>query len=236
MALYVGTSGWIYKHWAKTFYPEGVSSRKQLPFYAGIFNSVELNASFYRLPTPTAASIAIFFERIAPIGDRIGPVLWQLPPHLGKDLPRLTRFLDALPHHLRHAVEFREPSWYSEDVFDALRERNVAHVSVSSGIMPARLDVTTDFVYLRFHGLKNGARHNYRRPELMPWTLHARRALADGRTVYAYFNNDLNAHAPRNAVTFRELVMEATRAPTRACDRSRQRYRARRRATPASRA
>ncbi len=177
MGLFVGTSGWIYKHWAAAFYPTGIGRTRQLSYYAGRFNTVELNASFYRLPTLKAAqgwhdavpgdflfavkgsrfithmkklnvtpeSIAIFFERIAPLGDRCGPLLWQLPPHFRKDLARLTRFLDALPPGFRHAVEFREASWYDDDVFGALRERNVAHVAVSSGIMPDRFEVTADF-------------------------------------------------------------------------------------------
>jgi uncharacterized protein YecE (DUF72 family) len=237
--LFIGTSGWIYKHWANSFYPRGIGQQRHLPYYAERFNSVELNATFYRLPTLSAAqrwhdavprgfvfavkgsrfithmkkldvapeSIAIFFERIAPLGDRCGPLLWQLPPHLGRDLPRLERFLASLPRKFRHAFEFRHPSWYEDDaVFALLRAHRAAHVSVSSLAMPARFDVTADFAYLRFHGLAGGVAHDYTRAELRPWVEHARACRARGMDVFAFFNNDMETRAPANAEMMREML------------------------------
>jgi uncharacterized protein YecE (DUF72 family) len=147
-----------------------------------------------------------FFRRIAPMRERIGVVLWQLPPSLKKDAPRLEQFLARLPRSFRHAVEFRDPSWLDEDIFGILRRYGDALVSISSWQMPMNLTVTADFVYLRFHGLAGGARHDYSRAELEPWAKHICQCAHAGKTVYAYFNNDLNARAPGNAKLLRQMV------------------------------
>src|SRR5204863_6703366 len=122
---FVGTSGWIYKGWAETFYPPEVKSTHHLEFYTGKFNTVEINATFYRLPLPTTvkawhrrspenfvfavkgsrfitqmkklnverASIKIYFERVKYLKEKLGPILWQLPPNFGFNAERLDRFL-----------------------------------------------------------------------------------------------------------------------------------------------
>ena len=236
--LYIGTSGWVYKGWAGAFYPKGMKPAEQLPYYASHFPTVEINATFYRLPGENMVrgwhdkapegfiyavkgsrfitqmkklkvereSIQIFFDRIAPLAEHLGPILWQLPPMLGKDIPRLENFLEMLPRDYRYAVEFRHPSWMEEEVFDVLRAHDCAHVSVSSLRMPMNLTITSDFVYIRFHGLEQGAAHDYTREELEPWAEHCRAALEDGKTVYVYFNNDWNCRAPENAKTMWEMV------------------------------
>ena len=238
--LFIGTSGWVYKGWAGAFYPKGMRPAEQLPYYARHFPTVEINATFYRLPPETMVrgwcdkapegfiyavkgsrfitqmkklkvereSIQIFFERVAPLSGHLGPILWQLPPMLQKDIPRLENFLNLLPDEFRYAVEFRHPSWVHEDVFELLRDHQCAHVSVSSLRMPMDFTVTTDFVYLRFHGLEQGAAHDYTREELEPWADHCRRAIDEGKTVYAYFNNDWNCRAPENA----KVMIEMTQA------------------------
>jgi len=236
--LFTGTSGWVYKGWAGSFYPEGLSPRKHLEFYATQFNTVEINATFYRLPIETGVhawhdtapdgflyavkgsrfitqmkklnvepkSIAIFFERIAPLKEHLGPILWQLPPMLRKDAPRLDRFLSRLPRKHRYAVEFRHPSWLDEEIFGILQAHRVAFVPVSSLVMPLNLRVTTDFIYIRFHGLEGGAAHDYTAQELKPWAEHCRKCVRNGLDVFGYFNNDLNSRAPENARQFREMI------------------------------
>src|SRR5436309_15172310 len=136
--LLVGTSEWVYKGWAGSFYPEGLSARKHLEYYTRQFNTVEINATFYRLPVETGVqgwhdtapdnfiyavkgsrfitqmkklnvepkSIAIFFERVGPLKEHLGPILWQLPPMLRKNAQRLNKFLRQLPRRHRYAVEF----------------------------------------------------------------------------------------------------------------------------------
>jgi uncharacterized protein YecE (DUF72 family) len=86
-------------------------------------------------------------------------------------------------------------------------------VNLSSLRMPMNLTVTTDFVYIRFHGLKDGARHDYTRAELEPWAKFIRRQVRAGKNVYAYFNNDLNVHAPDNAKMLMEMVGKTALKP-----------------------
>jgi uncharacterized protein YecE (DUF72 family) len=244
--LFVGTSGWVYKGWAGAFYPEGLPPRKHLEFYTTRFNTVEINATFYRLPLETGVrnwhdtaparflyavkgsrfitqmkklnvepkSIRIFFKRIRPLKEHLGPILWQLPPTLHKDAERLDKFLRQLPQQHRYAVEFRHPSWLEEDIFKILEKRNAALVPVSSMVMPMNLRVTTDFIYIRFHGLEGGASHNYTAVELKPWAEHCKKCLHHGLDVFAYFNNDLNSRAPENARQFIAMVRgKAVRSP-----------------------
>jgi len=242
-ALFVGTSGWVYKGWAGTFYPEEIPAREHLAFYASQFNTVEINASFYRLPSEAMVrgwhnraprgfiyavkgsrfithmkklnvvrkSIDIFFERAALLKEHLGPILWQLPPNLHYDPPRLEGFLAMLPRKYRYTVEFRHPSWVREETFDVLRRHNAAHVHLSSMAMPLNLTTTADFIYIRFHGLEGGFAHDYTRNELKPWADHCREALRNGLNVYAYFNNDANTRAPGNAKMLRAMIESATR-------------------------
>jgi uncharacterized protein YecE (DUF72 family) len=238
-AVFVGTSGWIYKGWAGTFYPPGIKSPGHLEFYATKFNTVEINATFYRLPLPGMVkgwrersprdfvfavkgsrfithmkklnvdkpSIRKFFERAKLLKKKCGPILWQLPPNFGFNSERLGSFLKAVPKRYEHAVEFRHPSWYEHpETFDLLRKYGAAHVSVSSLRMPMNLNVTADFVYIRFHGLEHGAAHDYTRNELQPWADHCRRCVDNGIAIFAYFNNDWNTRAPGNAELFREMI------------------------------
>jgi uncharacterized protein YecE (DUF72 family) len=237
--VFVGTSGWIYKEWAGTFYPPDLKKTGELEFYATHFNTVEINATFYRLPfenmvkgwyrrSPEDFIFAVkgsryithlkkldvdkppvkkFFDSIKPLKEKCGPILWQLPPNFGFNGDRLNTFLKIVPKRFRHAVEFRHPSWYEHaETFELLHKHDVAHVSVSSLRMPMNFNVTSDFSYIRFHGLEHGAAHDYTREELRPWADHCRRCLDNGIRVFAYFNNDLNTRAPGNAEMFREMT------------------------------
>ncbi|HEX6473837.1 MAG TPA: DUF72 domain-containing protein, partial [Candidatus Limnocylindria bacterium] len=140
----IGCSGWQYRHWRGRFYPRGVPTDRWLEHYAAIFDTVELNNSFYRLPqadtfaawarrTPDGFLFAVkasrylthlkrlrdprepldrLWSRAERLGDRLGPMLYQLPPRWHRDLDRLERFSAALPSRRRQAIEFRDPSWY----------------------------------------------------------------------------------------------------------------------------
>lgn len=152
--------------------------------------------------------VSRFLARIRGLGDRLGVILWQLPPSMQRDDKRLERFLKGLPNAFAYAVEFRHPSWYAPAVCDILRESKVAMVDVSSMRMPCHHEVTSDFVYLRFHGLAGGFAHDYTADELAPWAEHAAACLRKGHRVYAYFNNDADARAPANAERFESMVLE----------------------------
>jgi uncharacterized protein YecE (DUF72 family) len=147
-----------------------------------------------------------YFERIKPLRRKIGAVLWQLPPVLRIDPARLKNFLKLLPSGYRYAVEFRHPSWLEPEIYKLLGNHDIALASVSSMAMPMVLECTSDFLYIRFHGLEGGFAHDYTREELEPWAAHVRAAARDGKTAYVYFNNDANVRAPANAKMFIEMA------------------------------
>ena len=158
MRVYAGTSGFSYKEWRRSFYPEGLPASGMLAYYATRLPAVEINNTFYRMPTPemlagwaeqvpsefrfvlkaarrithqqklvnVGDSVAYLFTIAAILGGRLGPVLFQLPPFLRKDTARLRDFLAVLPEGCRAALEFRNPSWFADDVYEALRERDAA--------------------------------------------------------------------------------------------------------------
>lgn len=238
--VYIGTSGWSYKSWEKTFYPEDVSVANHFHFYATQFPTVEINLTFYRLPSlqmvkgwrdkaPEEFVYAVkgsrfithmkklrnveeglekYFDRLAPMKAKVAVVLWQLPPMLKIDLERLETFLKLLPRSYCHAVEFRHHSWINSKTFALLRRFDIAHASVSSLGMPMDMTVTSDIVHIRFHGLENGAAHDYTRAELQPWARHIRYQAEQGKRVFAYFNNDVNVRAPENAKLLMKMVGE----------------------------
>jgi uncharacterized protein YecE (DUF72 family) len=149
-----------------------------------------------------------YFHRIGPMKSKVGVVLWQLPPMLTLDLDRLEGFLKILPKSYCYAVEFWHRSWMVPQTFAVLRKYNVGHASVSSLAMPMDRTITSDIVYIRFHGLKNGAAHDYTRAELQPWARHIREQAGRGKRVFVYFNNDVNVRAPGNAKLLMEMVGE----------------------------
>jgi uncharacterized protein YecE (DUF72 family) len=239
--IWIGTSGWVYKEWAGNFYPKGWPKKDEFAFYVRHFPTVEINATFYRLPSlkmvrgwhdrspdgfrfavkgsrylthirrlqDTGPGLRKYFSRIKPLGERTGPILWQLPPNFPKNdenLARLTRFLARLPKRYRHAIEFRHPSWMDERTLALLRQHQAANVWISSLKMPVDHAVTADFVYLRFHGLQGGAYHDYTDDELRPWAEQLAKAARKGLPAYVYFNNDLNTRAPLNAHALMRLV------------------------------
>jgi uncharacterized protein YecE (DUF72 family) len=236
--IYIGTSGWRYKGWANSFYPKGCPAKRHLEFYATQFPTVEINASFYRLPEETtliawretapphfvyavkgsravthfkrlkakAKSLPILLDRCRLLGERLGPMLWQLPPNFTKNIERLTQFAKSLPRRYAYAIEFRHPSWLDSEVEGVLRRYRIANVAVSSQAMPMHFHPTADFVYVRFHGLKGGSAHDYTDRELEPWAEHLRRCARHGLKGFVYFNNDVNTRAPGNARRLMEML------------------------------
>jgi uncharacterized protein YecE (DUF72 family) len=240
--LRIGTSGWSYKHWRNTFY-EGVPVSRWLECYAEVFDCVELNASFYRLPkrstfvdwadrTPGQFKFAVkgsrfithlkrltdphehverFFEAATGLGEKLGPVLWQLPPSFSRNDVVLEQFLGVLPGSVQHTIEFRHSTWLVERVFDLLRQHNVALCIPDHPRMPKSLSLTTSWTYARFHyGPTSDG--NYPDDALRDWADWIRDRLAADQTVWAFFNNDWNTFAPANALTLRnELSVAAVR-------------------------
>jgi uncharacterized protein YecE (DUF72 family) len=151
------------------------------------------------------------FGMIADIlGDRIGCFLFQLPPSYRYAKTRLNDIVSQLDPARRNVVEFRHVSWWNEEVYSAFRKAGIIFCSCSGPRLPDELVRTADEVYVRLHGPKRWYRHDYSKEELAIW---ANRIKASGATrAWVYFNNDNDAHAPRNATTLRRMLARSLRA------------------------
>jgi uncharacterized protein YecE (DUF72 family) len=236
----IGCSGWNYLHWRERVYPKGMPPRRWLEHYAALFDTVEINNTFYRLPRIEAVrgwveqsppgflfavkmsryithvrrlggletGIPLFYERIAPLAasPKLGPVLWQLPPTFKRNDERLAAALAALPAG-RHAFEFRHPTWYSAEVYELLRDRDVALVIPDSPKYPFReLELTAGWTFVRFHHGTRGRNGNYSETEIAEWAERIDGWREGGIDVYAYYNNDWEGYAVRNGLRLRELL------------------------------
>jgi uncharacterized protein YecE (DUF72 family) len=152
-------------------------------------------------------AIERFYEPLEALvrARKLGPVVWQLPPNFQRDDARLEATLALLPAG-RHCFEFRHPSWFADPVIERLRERGVALVIGDHPERPfQRLDLTADFTLVRFHWGARGRRGNYSRAEIADWAQRLR-DLARDVDVFAYFNNDWEAFAIRNARLLKRLL------------------------------
>jgi len=230
---YIGTSGWVYPHWRDVFYTPKLPQSKWLEFYTGHFPTVELNNSFYRLPSEQAFSkwrdtspdgflyavkvsrfithikrlkdaeepIETFLSRARHLNEKLGPLLYQLPPNMHRNDERLDGFLSILPRELCHVVEFRHESWLDEEVFEILRRHNVGFCVFDMPDLPCPLMATTDFAYIRFHGSSGLYSSCYSDEELKDWARRISGLGKDLEAVYIYFNNDAEGFATKNAQT-----------------------------------
>jgi len=138
------------------------------------------------------------------LGDRFGCFLFQLPPSFTFTPARLKAIVSQLEPHRKNVVELRHKSWWNEQVYAAFREHGIIFCSCSGPRLPDELVKTADDVYIRFHGTKQWYRHDYSRDELKVW---AERIKASGaKNVWAYFNNDREGNAIRNAKGLSRLL------------------------------
>ena len=143
------------------------------------------------------------FSRAFELRGKLGPVLYQLPRQMRKNIERLAGFLAVLPPRVKHAIEFRDPSWYDEDVMRLLRKHHVALcVHDMAGSAAPRL-VTARFAYVRFHGATGRYDGGYPQAALEEW---AEWLAASGYPAFVYFNNDVGGHAPRDAAKLIALL------------------------------
>jgi uncharacterized protein YecE (DUF72 family) len=147
------------------------------------------------------------FSRARHLGRALGPVLFQLPPRWPADLGRFAAFLRALPRNHRHAVEFRDRSWYTDDVFELLEQHRVALCLHDMEGSASGQRAIGDFVYVRFHGTAKYA-GSYPDRALYRWADWLAERIAHGCTVFAYFNNDAGGHAPHDAVRLRRALAD----------------------------
>jgi len=153
-----------------------------------------------------AESVRFIFERMAPLAEKSGPVLFQLPPSLKIDRERLARFLGVLPKGHAHVVEFRNESWYEPEILDVLRDHGVGFCISDHEDAPSPWEVTADHVYIRGHGPKGDYKDHYDDAALDRWARDIRRWRKAGKAVYVYFDNDQKAAAPADAKRLAERL------------------------------
>ena len=229
--ILAGTSGFSYKEWKGSFYPEDLPANKMLGYYAGRFGTVEINNTFYRLPDRTllarwseevpqdfvfvlkasrrtthqqrlegsAETLRYFFESASVLGARLGPVLVQLPPFLKKDATRLREFLSLVPAGRRVAVEFRNATWFDDEVYETLRSHGAALCVADSeehGADP--LVATAPWGYLRLR------RQDYTEEGLARWAGRIREQA--WQEVCVFFKHEDAGRGPELAARFLELA------------------------------
>jgi len=148
--------------------------------------------------------VALFFSRARKLGHRLGPVLYQLPPHWPRNLERLETFLRTLPKNRLHAIEFRDTTWYVDDTFDLLTRYHAALCLHDMAGSPTGRHLVGPFVYVRLHGPQRYS-GRYSAQTLEAWAEWCAGRQREGMAVFVYFNNDAHGHAPRDALRLREL-------------------------------
>jgi len=153
-------------------------------------------------------AVALERGRAAGLGTQLAAVLWQLPLNLPRDVAKLEGFARALGRwrRVRHAVEFRHPSWFDEDVATCLRRHRIAVCQSDAADWPLWNAVTTDLVYVRLHGHTATYASGYTEGELRSWARKVRRWSREGRDVHVYFDNDAFGHAPHDALRLLALL------------------------------
>jgi uncharacterized protein YecE (DUF72 family) len=229
MRVLVGTSGFSYKEWKGSFYPEDLPAEAMLRYYSERLPAVEINNTFYRMPKPALLEgwaaqvpeafrfvlkasqrithhkrlkeagdeVAYFFGVAATLGERLGPALFQLPPNLKKDLPRLEAFLGTIPAGRRAAFEFRHASWFEEDVFEALRSREAALCIAEDKDLATPLVATADWGYLRLR------RQDYTEADVAAWAERVR--AQQWGEAYVFFKHEDAGAGPKLAAQLQEL-------------------------------
>ena len=224
----LGCSGWSYGDWIGRFYSEGCTQRTMLEEYTKHFDTVEINMSFYRLPfenlvrswrarTPDGFLfcpkmsrsithikklkdcedlVSQFVSRMSMLGEKLGPVLIQLHPGLKPDTERLEGFLRSLPSNHRFAMEFRDERWFSPSTRSVLERYDVATCLIDSPKLQIKDEVTAPFSYVRWHGRGSWYNYDYSQEEVEEWADTLKDLPVNA--VYGYWNNDVNANAPRN--------------------------------------
>jgi uncharacterized protein YecE (DUF72 family) len=227
--IFVGTSGYNYPEWKGSFYPADLAAAKMLPYYAARFPTVEINYTFYRMPTEKllagwtqqtppefrftlkaprrithdaklldCGDLTQTFCRVASsLGEKLGALLFQLPPSLKKDLPRLDAFLASLPRKAPAAFEFRHRSWFDDAVFDRLTANGMALCVAESEKLKTPLAVTADHAYFRLRD------EGYQSADIAEWAVKIGRLRETCRDIFVYFKHEEHGKGPAFA---RELM------------------------------
>jgi uncharacterized protein YecE (DUF72 family) len=226
--IWIGTSGFSYKEWRPIFYPADLSDKQFLQYYGSRFNSVEIDYTFYRMPTAktldawrTATPANFRFclkasqqithrERlkipsnaleyllgvVTGLENRLGLILYQLPPFFKCDIPKLETFLAVLPRGIHAAFEFRHESWLVDDVYRLLEKYGVGLCIHDADEHTTPLKMTAPFTYVRLR------RSEYTSELRSEWQDRMRSWSRDGIEVFAYIKHEDNPNAPLIALDF----------------------------------
>ena len=218
----VGTSGYNYPEWRGAFYPEKWPQKKMLPYYAERLDTVEINYTFYRLPTErllagwSAATppgfrftlkaprrithearladceslTGAFCDAAVTLGDKLGALLFQLPPSFRKNVDVLARFLGTLPTGVRSAFEFRHVSWHAADVIELLQEHEAALCVADSERLRTPVHVTARHGYFRLRD------QGYDDADLARWAATITGSAGPCDDVYVYFKHEERGTGP----------------------------------------
>jgi uncharacterized protein YecE (DUF72 family) len=235
--ILIGTSGWSYKHWRNTFYPEDLKIKDQFEYYQRFFNTVEINNTFYRVPEKSTflkwksavppgfryvikanrfithmkklhdpgESLSDFLGRAELLEEKLGAILFQLPPGLKANFLLLKEFLRLLPRGNRYVFEFRNPDWYKKEIYSLLEENNCGFCIYELAGHLSPEEITADFVYLRLHGPGNKYQGSYSDETLSEWSAKCRKWLKK-KDVFVYFDNDEKGYAAFNAIKLKSLM------------------------------
>jgi len=234
----IGTSGWMYNHWKGPFYPEKFPNNEMLKYYANKFKTVEVNSSFYRLPTtktvqkwmnetPDQFIFSIkasqfithrkylkdgqettkkFFDVIKGLKNKLGVILFQLPPNWHYNYERIREFVEILPKQYLYTFEMRHPSWYEQEVFELFKKYNIA-LCIHDFTGDLFLEkITANFIYIRFHGPIRLYYGKYSSDHLNQWAEKISKWITQNIKIYVYFNNDAHGWAVENALEINKIL------------------------------
>lgn len=237
MQWHIGCSGFSYKDWKGTFYPEKLAQSKWFEYYTTEFNTLELNTTFYRFPlvktlenwyikSPADFSFAVKAPRlithykrfndcerllsdfygtvIEGLQGKLGPVLFQLPSQITYDdifLQKLIRNLDA---NFKNVIEFRHSSWWRQDVYDMLAEKNIIFCSIDHPQLPTEVINNTPLVYYRFHGAPKLYYSEY--PATTVTSVADKIIAGKIKDAFVFFNNTATMAAINNAEILKKYI------------------------------
>jgi uncharacterized protein YecE (DUF72 family) len=150
--------------------------------------------------------LSAFLDRVDVMKDRLGPILFQLPPRWRINTERLKGFLEALPTDHRYAFEFRDPSWFHRDTLQALEGHGAAFCIYELAGRRSPKEITSDFVYIRLHGPEGPYEGKYTKQDLSGWAGAISSWVTQGKEVYCYFDNDQAGYAVQNALELQDMM------------------------------
>ncbi len=243
--IYIGTSGWTYDDWEKSFYPFDIKRSEWLKYYSKHFNTVEINVSFYHqikdgvyekwrkiVPQNFIFSVKIsrylthikklnepkepwerFINNVKFLGRKLGPILVQLPPNFKVNIEKISNLLKIIPSKYKIALEVRNNTWFTSEVYNILKKHNASLVLADSEECPSltkakflNKEITANFIYIRMHGPGNLYSSKYTITQLKRLAKNIELLRRKTKEIYVYFNNDTNAYAIENAIQLKKII------------------------------